>query len=132
MTDVELAWLAGLFEGEGCCRKDSRSNSPCLKISMTDRDVIEHAAALMDGRIYGPYFRKRPNRKPSWTAYVGGDQAVSLAQQLMPLLGERRQEQIKIVLFKASLRLTPSEKARVRWGRVKCPRTIAMFPRNSA
>jgi hypothetical protein len=56
ISDVEIAWMAGLLEGEGSFGLDKRSKqryekstSPpgaYVKISMTDEDVIEKMAKL--------------------------------------------------------------------------------------
>ena len=37
MTNCDLAWVAGLFEGEGCISKPPRAE---LKLKMTDYDII--------------------------------------------------------------------------------------------
>jgi hypothetical protein len=49
MKDTELAWLAGLWKGEGSFKKPAPSapNLPLVTVSMTDQDVIERAANLM-------------------------------------------------------------------------------------
>lgn len=44
LTAVDLAYLAGLFDGEGCL---TRANGrPVIQIGMTDRDVIEYLTSL--------------------------------------------------------------------------------------
>lgn len=39
LNDIQLGWLAGLFEGEGYI--SLHSSGACIGINMTDRDVIE-------------------------------------------------------------------------------------------
>jgi hypothetical protein len=51
LTETEIAWIAGLFEGEACFGLDFRSKKryklstspsiPFVKISMIDQDFIE-------------------------------------------------------------------------------------------
>lgn len=90
MTDMELAWLVGLFEGEGCIGL-SRLGRPSLIISMTDEDVIRRACSVAGvGNV-----RKRPTPTKSgkfmWTWLVGRcDEAAALLERMLPLLGERR------------------------------------------
>jgi hypothetical protein len=58
LSDVEIAWMAGLLEGEGSFGLDKRSKQryenstsppgPYVKISMTDEDVIEKMAKLVN------------------------------------------------------------------------------------
>ena len=66
-----VAWFAGLFEGEGCIspdyQKDKRiiSGKPTpryyITITMTDKDVIFRLKDLFGGRIYD-----RPPQKEAW------------------------------------------------------------------
>lgn len=58
MTEIEVAWLAGLLEGEGSFGLDTRAlhkykvstapPAPYIKISMVDKDVIERVAVLVN------------------------------------------------------------------------------------
>lgn len=46
MRDLDIAWLAGLFEGEGSMYI-AKNGGTRLAIGMTDRDVIERVNALV-------------------------------------------------------------------------------------
>jgi hypothetical protein len=52
----DLAWAAGLFEGEGCVHVGVRKSGTHvlrLVLSMTDRDVVERMGQIMSvGRVY--------------------------------------------------------------------------------
>ena len=52
MTDLESAWLAGLLEGEGYFQiTKPRHHHPTqvvIRLSMTDKDVVEKAAKLLN------------------------------------------------------------------------------------
>jgi hypothetical protein len=88
----DLAWLAGLFEGEGCIthRGDNREHY-VLRLAMTDPDVVRrayHIAGL--GRLY----YKPPNQPGHkdqllWVVYPDGH-VYALLVALWPWLGERR------------------------------------------
>lgn len=43
---VALAYIAGLFDGEGCITKYASNQNWVVQIGMTDRDVIEYLAGL--------------------------------------------------------------------------------------
>ena len=97
--DVDLAWLAGLYEGEGSVsaihRAGDRIGAPrlCVVIGMTDYDVIERAQQVVAmGRIFGPYSQgKYPRAKPMWQWRVQrADQATALLLALWPWLHARR------------------------------------------
>jgi len=52
MRDVDIAWLAGLLDGEGCfvCFKDKRGPHQInfhTSLAMVDRETVERAAVLM-------------------------------------------------------------------------------------
>ena len=54
MTELDIAWLAGLLEGEGCFRINTRKRDngtinyyPQLILKMTDEDIIKRAGELM-------------------------------------------------------------------------------------
>lgn len=73
MESVELAWAAGLFEGEGSCfarKKDSGHHYIELSLASTDEDVLRRFHdAVGVGTVHGP--RKLPGRKPIWTWRCG-------------------------------------------------------------
>jgi hypothetical protein len=96
---VQDAWLAGLYEGEGSCSfVDHRLQ---LQIKMTDRDVLEHANVVAGvGSLYGPYHRHPElGWKPYWCfmVYVADD-IVVLVERMRPYLFVRRLEQINVAL----------------------------------
>jgi hypothetical protein len=101
MTSVELAWLAGLLEGEGSflCGPPSQPNRPRIVLDMTDRDVVARAAKLMavKNAAFTPR-RRNPKWKPSYIVSVSGVAAFHLMTKLRPLMGERRQGQIDAAL----------------------------------
>jgi hypothetical protein len=59
-TDSEIAWAAGLFEGEGSCYgtvRSDRYNTRRIRMNlrMTDQDVVERFAKVVGvGSVYGP------------------------------------------------------------------------------
>lgn len=99
MDTHDFYWLVGLYEGEGHCRI-SRGRAQ-LTIKMCDLDVLERAREIANvGNINGPYRVNMPNRKPiyAWTVYRNND-ARRLLAQMLPLLGKRRKEQVRDVLY---------------------------------
>ena len=64
MEERWVAWVAGLFEGEGCIVMQS---APQLSITSTDEDVIRRLYSIVQrGVVYGPYQPSRGGRKPWW------------------------------------------------------------------
>ena len=68
MTDLEIAWIAGLFEGEGCIYRNNKSDIR-LQIYMTDKDVLDEFARITGGKVTGPYLRQ-PTKRELETGYL--------------------------------------------------------------
>lgn len=91
MKALDIAWLAGLFEGEGAIIFSKRDNGVRIQINSTDHDVLVRAKDKTGcGFIYGP-FDNGPNCKPLWHWQV--QYAPDVARLLLaigPMLCERR------------------------------------------
>jgi hypothetical protein len=95
IRSVEIAWLAGLLEGEGYFCMSARSL--LIVVNMTDRDIIERAAMLVRGHVY--HFPTTGHRKPIWRAEISGRRAAGWMMAIYHLLGRRRREQVRQALF---------------------------------
>lgn len=95
IRSVDIAWLTGLLEGEGHFCMSGRSI--LIAVNMTDRDIIERAAALMGGHIYD--LPVRANHRPQSRAQVKGPGAAGWMMTMYPLLGTRRREQVERALL---------------------------------
>jgi len=67
---------------------------------MNDQDVIQHAADVLQTRVYGPYGPYLINRQPNYRVLLHGRSAMVWMRKLYPLLGMRRRAQIDKVLQK--------------------------------
>jgi len=93
-TEVDRAWAAGLFEGEGsfCWQRTDGRDYPRAHLGTTDPDVLRRFAKIVGvGRIYGPRYHRPSHWKPieDWVA-CGIDNISLLAEVIGPYLGERR------------------------------------------
>jgi hypothetical protein len=97
----EIAWAAGLFEGEGSITGSGGRLD--VRVKMTDEPVVRHFAKVMDcGRVYGPYnyeYRDGSKRKPHWVWVAVSTEAFDVLQILWPWLGERRRAQALAVAW---------------------------------
>lgn len=96
---ADIAWAAGLFEGEGCIsirdRPNTRAAGPSARLSLTSTD---HDVALRFQRIVGgkldesPYVRNGfAHHKPIWTWRIeNAPGVIQVLRLLRPYLGERR------------------------------------------
>ena len=102
MNTRDIAWLAGLLEGEGSfglIRRAGYQGTIVIRLQMTDRDVIEKAAALVGrpvGGPYGPYGRRKDGgpKKPCYAVNVTGSDAAGWMMTIFQFMGERRKERI--------------------------------------
>jgi hypothetical protein len=84
----EIAWAAGLFEGEGC---STLSNGrPVMRLNSTDEDTPRRFCEIVAaGKVYGPYPRMPP-RKPVWIWVADGIDAMLTVRLLGSWFGQRR------------------------------------------
>jgi hypothetical protein len=93
----EIAWAAGLFDGEGSITHTDRDLQLLLK--NTDVELVRRFAAIVErGRVYGPYTHESRDgyrRKPFWMWLAKGDAAHDVVDLLASWLSQRRLEQAR-------------------------------------
>jgi hypothetical protein len=96
----EIAWLAGLLEGEASFGLTNNKRSPAIWIGMTDVDIIERVRNLIDSSKSVNV--KEDNRKEGYkTVYrltLNGSRAISWMMTIYPLMSVRRKAKIREVL----------------------------------
>ena len=108
LSATEIAWLAGLFEGEASFLLDKRSKtryqvstSPCsvyISIQMIDEDVIARVAQLLN-KNYQSLTRKTSRNQPVYKVHIGDRATLRyLLPLLFPYLGNRRQQHVQLCL----------------------------------
>lgn len=103
---TDVAYLAGLYEGEGtvrvdrsfwtrqCVRRTRLTPQIKLRIGMTDREPLERLLATIGGRINGPYVAEAKH-KPWWIWDLDSPPLVRVVvTAIYPLLSPRRQRQL--------------------------------------
>lgn len=105
LTDVEIAWIAGLLEGEGSFCLDARSAkrynkstsppSPTLQIAMVDEDIIQRLAEYLN-KNYSTLTRKTIKEKTVYKLNVGDRATLTyLYPRICPFLGKRRKIEVQ-------------------------------------
>jgi len=106
MRSTDVAWVAGIVEGEGCITWNTgglnkvtgeRYGTPNVQMSMSDKDVVARVANILKSNLKGPYDKGLGN-KPQWFTCAGGQKAASWLMTLYPFLGERRRAKAAEVL----------------------------------
>jgi hypothetical protein len=131
MTDIDAAWLSGLLEGEGYFQiTKARPNHPTqvlIRLSMTDKDVVEKAANLLNVSVNCK--AKTSEKKTIYSFSLSRrDDVEEVLKQVLPHMGNRRGKKIKECIDvinerRIILSETLSEKrkkaATIRWSKVK-------------
>lgn len=106
---VEVAWLAGLLEGEGSfgLKMSGKGvgavrNVPVVKVAMKDLDVIHRAHSVAGfGRVCTGSAGTKNCVMHTWQS-EDRDRVPDLLRALLPFMGQRRAEQIRKVLIEAA------------------------------
>lgn len=100
-TSKEIAWIAGLLEGEGCFSFDRRA---VIQLAMTDKDVVKKASKLFGASLTGPYLRKSSwsyaaeyGKNSYWTGCFAS-KAIGWMMMIYQFMGKRRQQKIKSII----------------------------------
>jgi hypothetical protein len=96
-TNEEILWLAGLLEGEANFHLN-KNGAIAIKLSMTDEDVVQKAATIMDARMCASYQPKNPSYKRVFGCVLGNRPAYDLLKLLLPHMGVRRSARIQEML----------------------------------
>ena len=124
---TDIAWCAGLFEGEGTVVYGASHKGPLrIKISSTDRDVLDLMRERSGvGSVSGPYEPNGFGKKPFHLWAANGHEAVGLLRKMQPLLGSRRSATVdsKVALWSErpvrEVKVTDSAKAAMRRDRAR-------------
>lgn len=101
LSELELAWLAGLLEGEGSfvLAPPSDPTRPRISLQMTDEDVVRRVATMFKlTYVQSRRYEKKVNWKQSFCVILRGQRAVSLMKRLYPYMGERRKKRITEII----------------------------------
>ena len=95
----DFHWLVGVLEGEGTFLRGapSKPGAPILRVSMTDRDVVDRVANLF-GRAVVRLRRRKPHHKLPYATTIKGAPAVQVMYAVRPFLGKTRQLQIDLAI----------------------------------
>lgn len=113
-TDAQIAWAAGLFEGEGCITTNKRRGQVegiCLALGMTDLDVVQRYAdiCVVGTRELRPRQEQRIKKMYVHRISVPGD-CIEVLDAFMPYFGARRAARaldVVVQVIEAGYRMQP-------------------------
>jgi len=97
---IDIAWLAGLLEGEGSFMAvPSRKHiTPAINFTSTDEDVAHQVGKFMNRPVKGPY-KYGANKKFYWTVTtMAQHQVAGWMMTLYTFMGKRRKAKIRELL----------------------------------
>jgi hypothetical protein len=98
MSSPELAWLAGIVEGEGTFGLARRPGGQ-VRVVMTDQDIIRRLWCLTGLGLIHNRGRRAAHHKTVWEwAVTRRENVCTLAGELAPLLLQRRRAAIEAIL----------------------------------
>lgn len=96
---LDIAWLAGILEGEASF--GYHGTTPVIQLQMTDPDVVKRVAALLGVDVRAPW---KPKGKDHYKLVYGcvahGRKAIGWMMTLYSFMGVRRKEAIEAALNK--------------------------------
>ena len=103
MTEIEIAWLAGILEGEGCFdiyENNYNKNYPRLRIEMCDKDVLDRIKSIIDGGgEVIEHDRGNPKHNKTYSYSLSSKNKLKeVLTDILPYMGERRKEKIEELL----------------------------------
>lgn len=122
-TPEQIAWFAGLFEGEGTLYKriDNRpgrhSTTWHLSLAMSDDDIIQHIQSIFGGNTYcANLTKKKPTYKTMFQWSVGKtDLIFKIVSAIYPYMGQRRAAKMDEFLAFYANRPSRGEGMKRRW-----------------
>lgn len=97
-TEIEVAYISGLLEGEGTFLR--KGYCPIIQLGMTDKDVIEKASIIInigDRRIYIQE-DKRPKYKTKYIICLAGRDALKWMKLIRPYMCSRRGKELDQII----------------------------------
>ncbi len=92
-TNMDLAWAAGIFEGEGYMSRMRKTSQQC-GVGQKDRWVVDRFKAFFGGSIC----ERQMNGEPFYQWHISGARARGFLMTMFTFLSPRRQGQVQACL----------------------------------
>lgn len=104
-TDLELAWAAGFFDGEGCiylrAGKGIAGWQLLCSLGQSDDSPLEEFQRIVGGVgfVGRRHYPKRSNRRPCWAWQTSSQKAEDVLRLLLPFLRVKRSQAVAALEF---------------------------------
>ena len=115
MTEIELSYLAGLVDGEGCLTLDS-NGQPCFTIVNTDERMINwlRTHVQVDRESVSIQIQRPLLHKPRWSWRCPSQNLAGLLSALLPYLVVKRERAEILIAVDATIQRGPRPRERGR------------------
>ncbi len=118
--EIELAWAAGFFDGEGCTsiqvayynpQTGTKSMQMHISITQNGRSTLDRFwnAVNKVGAVNGPYVRRTSSEV--YTYRATGPKVAQVMEQLWPYMSQPKKEQFIAVITRKTGETVPSQGA---------------------
>jgi len=94
MKDTDIAWIAGILEGEACFDWNNfytrGMKYPRIRIQMTDEDVIQKLSNLLGGNVYKDVPKNEKHSPAYRLAWYSRDIVEFITRNIYPYMSKRR------------------------------------------
>ena len=110
MKKSDVAYLAGLIDGEGCIsvvrylKRGRTAHVARIQMSLTVKPVLDWVLALTKAGSVQPKTPRQPNRKKAWLWVVETNRAVRLLKCVLPFLKIKRKQAENLLRFQSVVR----------------------------
>ena len=106
--EVDVAWAAGLFEGEGSILSKSKY-SFSLAITSTDLDVLKRLQGVAGGGTITMIAKRKEHWKQAWLWQLYGPGAIDFLKEMKPHLMSRRSKKADEMLARLETKAVTTE-----------------------
>lgn len=96
MANEDIAWLAGLLEGDGSfelAKNGPNTVAPTLRVAMLDQDIVERVSVLFGNTPVYTYNTPKGDKTMYRTQISKQAILQPILESILPYLGIRRKEQ---------------------------------------
>ena len=101
MDETKKAWVAGLFDGEGCVlTRWPKKREATLEIKMVHKPSLERLISVVGGNLTRRIKNGGFGKRTQWRWRVSDAQAVAVGKMMLPYLCEKKEQVEALIAFK--------------------------------
>jgi hypothetical protein len=103
MKEIDLAYAAGIIDGEGCVSvKNKKKNGisiPCIYLAMADKELILWFQEYFNGGYIALVKKQKPHYKQQYRWVVEGQKCLTILQLLLPYLRGKKPQAVELLTW---------------------------------